>query len=204
MISDSVLLTGPYPAESAADKKRMEQVAPGFKLLARALQGLILAHDKVLEQFIVERQAAGESITNNSAQVELCLRMEQCTKTFDMGVQALYGALKALRLIGRCELAVEQRWRQTYDSSKSYAKKNKLTPTETIDTIVAVKELRQSEPKLLAALEQCLRQAQEGSDADAQQAATVLLAQLPTLSQILANPKSSSCISVSLKWLKDC
>ena len=55
-VNEADLIKGPYPLESAADKRRMEQVAPVFKLLAQALQDLVHKHDAVKQQFITERE----------------------------------------------------------------------------------------------------------------------------------------------------
>ena len=203
-VKESDLIKGPYPLESTADKKRMEQVAPVFKLLAQALQDLVHQHDAVKQQFIAERTAAGEPTNNNAAQVELVLRQEEATKSFDPGIQALYETLKILRLIGRREEAVEAHWLKVYQKSKDYERKGKLSPSEIVAATIAVKELRSGEGKLLTELEQSLLKAKAGSDLKAQQAAETFLAQLPTLRQVLDNAKSSCCISRGLKWLKNC
>ena len=179
-VNEADLIKGPYPLESAADKRRMEQVAPVFKLLAQALQDLV------------------------HAQVALVLRQEEATKSFDPGIQALYETLKILRLIGRREEAVEAHWLQVYQNSKDYERKGKLSPSEIVDAIIAVSKLRSGEGKLLTELEQSLLKAKAGGDLKAQQAAATFLEQLPMLRQVLSNAKSSSCISRGLKWLKNC
>lgn len=201
---DSAQLLGPYPKESKADQKRMAQVAPVFKQLAQALAQVVRQHDQVRDTFIKERTAAGEKVDNNSAQVELCLRLEECTKSFDGGLQALYSALKVLRLIGRRELMVEALWDKVYAQSKTFEKKGQLSTTEAVDATIAVKKLRAGESKLLDELELCLLKAQSGNDAKAQQTAQAFLAQLPTLRAVLGNAQSSCSICRGLKWLKDC
>lgn len=202
-VKESDLYFGPFPAESKADLKRMEQVVPLFRQLVFGLKDLTKQHEKVHADFIKERQEAGEPINNNSAQVELCLRLEACTKSCDEGVQALYAAFNVLRLIGRRELMVAAHWAHVYQNSKNYEKKGKLTATESIDAIVAVKKLRESEPKLLDELEQNLIKALNGNDPGAKQSAQMFLEKLPLLREVLNNPRSSSCISSGLKWLKD-
>ena len=203
-VKDSDLIRGPYPIESATDKKRMEQVAPVFKLLAQALEELVHKHDAVKLQFISEREAAGEPTNNNEAQVALVLRQEEVTKTFDPGIQALYETLKILRLIGRREDAVAAHWLKVYENSKDYERKGKLSPSEVVEATLVVKELRSGEGKLLTELELSLLKAKAGGDVKAQKAAEAFLAQLPILRQVLSNTKSSSCISRGLKWLKNC
>lgn len=203
-VNEADLIKGPYPLESAADKRRMEQVAPVFKLLAQALQDLVHKHDAVKQQFFAEREAAGEPTNNNAAQVALVLCQEEATKSFDPGIQALYETLKILRLIGRREEAVEAHWLQVYQNSKDYERKGKLSPSEIVDAIIAVSKLRSGEGKLLTELEQSLLKAKAGGDLKAQQAAATFLEQLPMLRQVLSNAKSSSCISRGLKWLKNC